>query len=375
LKEIPEITGMRGYASQAVIVFHLLTINNFLSWLGPSKIALAWNSGVDFFFVLSGFLLSAPFIEASTKLESSSRMKIKEYYLKRVFRIFPVYYLSIFLAIVVFSRPATIQQILSSMLFLQSFRQSTFDSINGVSWTLVIEEIFYATLPLFSLLFLKRRWIYALPICIAISLAYRLVIFGLYNQNPTDLRFFMWQYPSFVGEYAIGAFLANLYVRRKKVMNEEKTGFSAAIPMIFAIALLIATQYYFGTIYSFANDVQVYPSVIFGAEYGLLIYTTIVSPRDLFLRRLFTHRVSIFTGKISYSLYSVHLPIIQFVWQLRLPLLGWISASYSLIFITSALIYIGVERPFLKLRSRFVQHPANNGEQNVGQIATVGKRS
>jgi len=76
---------------------------------------LKLNSGVDFFFVLSGFLLSIPFME-------SGKVNLRAYYIKRVFRILPVYYLSIGLcgSVLLFLNYATLQQILASIFFVQS---------------------------------------------------------------------------------------------------------------------------------------------------------------------------------------------------------------------------------------------------------------
>ena len=62
LDDIPEITAMRGYASLGVVVYHMLVITNLWMPTLYTSMALTWNTGVDFFFVLSGFLLSAPFI-------------------------------------------------------------------------------------------------------------------------------------------------------------------------------------------------------------------------------------------------------------------------------------------------------------------------
>lgn len=85
---------------------------------------LKLNSGVDFFFVLSGFLLSIPFME-------SGKVNLRAYYIKRVFRILPVYYLSIGLcgSVLLFLNYATLQQILASIFFVQSFSASTFNTL------------------------------------------------------------------------------------------------------------------------------------------------------------------------------------------------------------------------------------------------------
>ncbi|MFI5421407.1 MAG: acyltransferase family protein, partial [Nitrososphaerales archaeon] len=207
MKEIPEITGMRGYASLSVVIFHFFTLGLSVGIVPVTSLVTSWNSGVDFFFVLSGFLLSIPF------LQSGKNYSLKTYYLKRIFRILPVYYLNLVVVgtILVVSHYATLQELFAGLVFAQSFSQTTFNSINGVNWTLVIEEIFYVTLPLFSILFTKNRWKYSLPACVGISLVYRLWVVQQFGNDA----FHLWQYPSFLGHYAVGLTLANLYVNRK----------------------------------------------------------------------------------------------------------------------------------------------------------------
>ena len=104
---------------------------------------------MDFFYVLSGFLLSLPF------LQPGGTTNLRNFYLKRIFRTFPVYYLNLIIigTILITENRATLQQLLAGLVFAQSFSPTTFNSINGVNWTLVIEEIFYASLPVFSILF------------------------------------------------------------------------------------------------------------------------------------------------------------------------------------------------------------------------------
>lgn len=114
MDEIPEITAMRGYASIGVVIFHLFVIGGLVIPTLYSSMILSWNSGVDFFFVLSGFLLSVPFIARAGK------QNLRDYYLKRVFRILPVYYLSVLVVgvgfLLVYGN-VTVQQIVANLFF------------------------------------------------------------------------------------------------------------------------------------------------------------------------------------------------------------------------------------------------------------------
>ena len=334
---------MRGYASLAVVFLHLFTISSVMRAMGFPSLILSWNSGVDFFFVLSGFLLSVPFM-------GSGKVNLRAYYVKRVFRIFPVYYLSICIcgSVLLFLNYATLQQILASMFFVQSFSPSTFNTINGVSWTLVIEEIFYATLPIFAILFVKERWRYSLPVCLAASIAYRVAVVQLYPIN--EVAFHLWQYPSFLGHYAIGVTLASFYANRK--MRVAK--FNSSFPSLIAVTSLLVSQYLIGSVYSISNNKAAFPGVLFALEYGALINFVLTSPTASRVRSAFTNRVAISAGKISYSTYTWHLPIEVGLYQLGLPALAWAAISIALVLSVASWSFRNLETPILELRNRFL---------------------
>jgi peptidoglycan/LPS O-acetylase OafA/YrhL len=360
MKEIPEVTGMRGFASLGVVIFHFFVIDRMLSALPipGSTLVLSWNSGVDFFFVLSGFLLSIPFM-------SGERLSLRAYYTKRIFRIFPVYYLSVIIlgtTLFFYGHHDTLQQIGASLVFVQSFSPSTFNSINGVNWTLVIEEIFYVTLPMFSFFFVRNRWRYALPVCILIALLYRFEAIRLYSNN--DLSFHLWQYPSFIGHYAIGVTLGNLYVTGKL---GRIAGRLTSLPLILTIGALIGTQYYVAMKFSIFNNVALYPGIIFAAEYGALLLFSLTLPASALVKKVFTNRPVSYAGKISYSTYTWHLPIETALSQMGLPVFEWIALSLFAILSIATISFYLVERPFLALRTRFLPTYSSQGKGAKGR--------
>jgi peptidoglycan/LPS O-acetylase OafA/YrhL len=345
LKEIPEITGMRGYASLGVVVFHLFTISAAMRGLGFPPIILAWNSGVDFFFVLSGFLLSLPFL-------GKDSVNLRVYYVKRVFRILPVYYVSIAVCgtIMLLLNYATLQQLVASLFFAQSLSPSTFNSINGVNWTLVIEEVFYVTLPVFSGLFKGNRWVFSLPACVAISLAYRIAMVSLFQAD--GLAFHLWQYPSYLGHFALGLTLANLYSSGRIRPGRLSSSFLAA-----TVSLLIVSQYVVGATYSIGNNVMILPGVIFSFEFAALIFAVLASPTGSVLRRAFTNKAATFAGRISYSTYTWHLPIEIALYQFGMPALAWATVSLGVALTVATWSFRYLETPCLNLRDKVLAKP------------------
>ena len=119
------------------------------------------------------------------------------------------------------------------------------------------------------------------------------------------LAFHLWQYPSFIGHYAIGLTLANFYVNRKFFAGK----FASAEPILTPIVLLLVTQYFVGSGWGIGNNIEVFPGILFAFEFGLLIYFALSIPATSSLRHIFDNKIATSVGKISYSLYTWHLPI------------------------------------------------------------------
>lgn len=157
MKRLPELDGLRGIAIGLVLLCHgfvLLVAPQPHSW-GAHALALlqmCW-SGVDLFFVLSGFLLGGILIDAR-----GSSTYYATFYRRRFFRIVPLYAaLALAYAAAIhagatgpaFDRPLPWW---SFVLFLQNVviaARGTFDPLaSGITWSLAVEEQFYLVLPL-----------------------------------------------------------------------------------------------------------------------------------------------------------------------------------------------------------------------------------
>ncbi len=161
---IPELDGLRGIAIISVLLIHYF-YNPEPGLKGPLYViqrtfALGW-SGVDLFFVLSGFLIGGILID-----QRNSPSYFKTFYLRRIFRILPIYYLWISLFIVFilvggpFLRthmhsgvlPALNFSIYQHLLFLQNLWDFDYTTVAywwfSPTWSLAVEEQFYLVAPL-----------------------------------------------------------------------------------------------------------------------------------------------------------------------------------------------------------------------------------
>jgi peptidoglycan/LPS O-acetylase OafA/YrhL len=168
VKKIEFLDGVRGLAILSVLVFHLLfmpipTSSISIFWLNAGRFLM---HGVTLFFVLSGFLIGSILL-----YNKSSRNYFKTFYIKRIARIIPVYYLLIFvyylLKIVIM--PDYDGSELNSGIpdwtypfFAQSFyipQNGLGPGLMSVAWSLCVEEQFYLFAPLFIFLFDSNKLI------------------------------------------------------------------------------------------------------------------------------------------------------------------------------------------------------------------------
>jgi peptidoglycan/LPS O-acetylase OafA/YrhL len=174
---IPELDGLRGLAILLVIVFHYtngeaLTRSSGLAYY-VQRGAAPWTTGVDLFFVLSGFLIGGILIEAR-----GSDSYFRTFYVRRFFRIIPIYYLWICLYIALASiagRAIRVRsfsnkvlpdgfEVYAHFLFIQnlvpfnwSVQSGLWGSWFGHLWSLAVEEQFYLLAPLMIAWLSPRR--------------------------------------------------------------------------------------------------------------------------------------------------------------------------------------------------------------------------
>jgi peptidoglycan/LPS O-acetylase OafA/YrhL len=158
---IPVLDGMRAIACLIVIWFHIYRIPLDLHLWNPSPSAHPLRDsflnfgkhGVTLFFVLSSFLLFLPFARAL--LFEKTWPSIRQFYIRRVLRILPAYYLSLILSVLFLQRqylqPQHWKELALFFTFLMDSSQATFKQLNAPFWTLAVEWQYYLLLPLLAL--------------------------------------------------------------------------------------------------------------------------------------------------------------------------------------------------------------------------------
>ncbi len=164
------IDALRGIAALGVVLFHAVLQttgaipDNLLQWpiKGIYFVSSFGYIGVFLFFVISGFCIHLQWARARAKAETP-QIQFGSFWRRRLRRLYPPYLiaLALFLAMAAFSTGIDlthffVYDLVMHLLMLHNLDPATCYTINGVFWTLAVEEQLY--LAYFLLLFLRKRW-------------------------------------------------------------------------------------------------------------------------------------------------------------------------------------------------------------------------
>lgn len=303
-ERIPELDGVRGLAIALVLIYHYANISapgNRMLYYALLPTHLMW-SGVDLFFVLSGFLIGGILLD-----HRGARRYYSVFYARRVHRIFPLYYLMIALLGLgawVFPHSPLFLGRLPLWTFVL-FAQNLMGDFTrapvwvGVSWSLAVEEQFYLVIPLVVRLFSKTVLLGLMATCIiGAPLLRTLLIMHAWDFERVNALL-----PCRADALALGVVAATIVRSEvaKQWIRENAKPLYVCLLGLFAVlpTMLKWTTYrYVGSVgYS-----------ILGVMYFLLILLLLIAPFR-FMRSAFNARWLRWLGTVSYSVYLIHQPV------------------------------------------------------------------
>ena len=311
--------------------------------------------GVNLFFVLSGFLITSILLEALKNDRQHPFKIIGNFIVRRALRIFPIYYLTLFVLVTI-HYPFIYDNLIWFLTYTANILVSKNQSFNSFShtWTLSVEEQFYLLWP-WLIVFTNDRYLkYVLTLSIAIGIG--VAFYSMKIQENSYGFTFMW---SCVQAFGIGGLYA--YLREQQKLNY----FNFIVNVLFPIALLVHFWWSFS-----ADQGKAYNYCLITVNSILsiwLIHRVVVNKSVWIQKYVLENRVLNKIGQISYGLYLFHYPL---TWvydkyvqkffdrstQLGTILVDW-KCNYPirllLLFIVALASFHLFEKPIMKLKRHF----------------------
>lgn len=361
------LDGLRGIAALAVVLGHVellksvFKLENVYSGGGPFYLYLG-GYAVTFFFVLSGFLITFLLLK---EREVSGTIAVKNFYIRRILRIWPVYYILfivgfLILPNVVFSGlviPKAVESenywnsFFFNLILLPNFSKVS-NPIAFQSWSIGVEEQFYIFWPfLVSKIKSLKKLLYTMfGIIVLIYFLRSGVVFANYFNFSSD---FLKSINQFFGEsrfdnMALGGVLAILFYKNPDFRLSK----IHKVLISFILILVLYKQTNFG----FGLD-NIFVALVF----SVTIFWVVSEKRF----RVLDNSLFLFLGKISYGIYMFHVIGILLALNILLYLYPNYSGDnlylnfvlYILSILFTVLLSYGsfqfVEKPILKYKYKF----------------------
>ena len=351
----PELDGLRFYAFLGVFICHTLPFDGAfyrrfhlpVPWLWGA-IAKSGAAGVDLFFALSAFLITSILLR---EREETGGISLRRFYLRRILRIWPLYFLLIAVGVVLAHTMAKQSlpwyYVAGYLLFVGNWVHAVFgrpESICSPLWTVSIEEQFYLIWPLLMKMLRRRGMIVAAIVTFLLATVCRL---GFMLAGSSG-GFIYYGSVSRCDSLALGILLALFADRLPRLTRSVRW-------LLLAVGLLgwVASSAWLNEQPGPVDIRMVLGRLIVSLAAGAILYACLHSHSKL-VRGEWVVRL----GKISYGLYMLHLTAILIVLSVFRPVWGWqLLAAKALGFVMTVVLamasYRWVESPFLHLKDKF----------------------
>ncbi len=348
------LDGIRGAAALYVVCHHIARHLPLESASRPIRLlALLLNFGhyaVSVFIVLSGFCLMLPIVRGDGTLRGG----VKRFFQRRAKRILPPYYIALAFSLLLIatlvgtkthtawdgSVPITGHSLVIHLLLLQDYFDST--NINHVFWSVATEWHIYFLFPL--LLFLFRALGNGRATLVVGGLTYLCSVVSV-SRWHLDLHIEM------IGQFVLGMFGATLAYSedpRWTAWRERAPWSVLAFVSLLTIALLGAVGH---RIFGITLFLEPFLGI---ATLAVILHS--LRPGPNLVRSVLDWKPAMTLGGFSYSLYLIHAPLIQVVWQYGIAKLHYgMTASFLLLLTVGTPLIVAAawlfsligERPFL----------------------------
>jgi peptidoglycan/LPS O-acetylase OafA/YrhL len=355
---IKSLDGVRGIAVLLVMLFHL------------GYAPFGWI-GVQIFFVLSGYLITAILLDMK---HLPLTAYLGRFYWRRSLRIFPLYTVVLFVSAMVYFFWDAPRDFLNDLPYLATYttnfgrlRQSDIDPAFVHLWSLAVEEQFYLIWPLLIYSIPNRSLKAVVVGIILIAPTWRLATYFYFMDTPELVGRAIYGLPfSQFDAFALGAAIVLWDLRQ--LNNAGKLFVVAAVMAALAGAIVILHQHFLGPgaiKWSFGYAMYLLPLYEFVWGYSILDIVSMIgiicAIQRLEASRFLENFAIVYLGRISYGVYVLHVPILVVITSSAATGPIFFMVYGTIVVTVSAASYRWLEKPFLNLKDRNVLRPASTG--------------
>jgi len=360
---LPAVHGLRGLAATSVVLFHLHHLNNLALPGELSFIGTHFGLGVQLFFVLSAFSL---FYSTTPSIGKSGWAR--DYFFKRFFRIAPLFYVMLVAWTALFysrQAPPPKLDLLLNLVFAYNFVPGKHESIVAAGWTIGVEMVLYAILPvLFLTLTRLRSAVIFFFFAVTVSLIARVALLRMGGAVGQYAHF---AFITSLGVFAAGilAFFAYRALGRSPSDRTCGAPLSAVNWGLVAVdvALFVGLASPLGAVLLSAGRADI---LVWALLFGVVLVWQALFP----LRPLASNAME-FVGERSYSIYLLHPMMIFWLTPVNQRLYAEVESFIGAwAFLACAALTLAVVIGGAALTYRIVEVPGIN----LGRILIAGAR-
>jgi peptidoglycan/LPS O-acetylase OafA/YrhL len=358
----PGLNGLRFFAALAVAASHVELMKQYHglpNWADKPAVYELGRLSVTLFFVLSGYLITYLLL---VEKQRAGSIDVRRFYLRRMLRIWPLYLFVILLAFLVLPRLGLFEMPRYTALlpehfavtfplflfFLPQLALSIYEPVPFAepAWSIGVEEQFYLLWP--ALMRRSKNFVALAIAVIVLVVGARWAALAIAQANRADEaallvwnRIINYLYFTRIECMAIGGLFAWIvFARKTSLLAFLQNRFVQLVTYALTAWLLVTDS--FKPIFNYGW---------YAVCFGVLILNVSTNPRSLIRMN---GRAFELLGNISFSIYMLHELCIQLVikagWTATVPLYG---ASMILTLAAATASYLWIERPFLRLKSRY----------------------
>ena len=347
------IDSLRGFAAYYIVLYHLVLLPDpdLKVPLWARELVLSGGTGVTLFFVISSFTLYL-----TMDRRDSEPQKIVSFYLRRFFRITPLFYLWLVFIIIrdwyLYNHIHSINKIILNIFFCFNFFPNHYQGMVWASWILGVQMIFYLIFPIIYR-FVNNIWKAATFFLISLLIAqqFQMILNYLHMSKELKTSFNQMNFLHQLPVFATGIFTYFFY--KNYIYNRQ-------LPKTIGIGLLFFSLYLYTAYLS--GRLQV---LLEGLYWQGIIYSCLLLGISIVQPVLLVNRFTIFSGKISYSLYLNHPLLIvllgsvfAYVNQSRLPTTFQLGICFLItavpLFSISVITHKFIENPGMELGKKII---------------------